>query len=461
MYSHQIQRLLKSKGIDIGERVVVEKDGKKYAGLLMPKPAFGDEKTVLIKLDNGYNVGFEISGLKIAKAHSKEPEDVKEEAKYEFGRTRRSLLEVSFDHSKPKVTLISTGGTIMSRVDYRTGGVYAVENPKELLHNIPELSHIVNLEMSSPMRIMSEDMDPSHWQSLAKEAAKELNAGKKGVIITHGTDILHYTSAALSFFLRNLYKPVVLVGSQRSSDRGSSDAGMNLVCAAHVAVSDIAEVGTCMHGSTDDRYCHFIRGTKVRKMHTTRRDAFQPINEPALAKVFADGRIEITNKNFRKRDDKKRVEVDAKIDPNVAILKVYPGSDPKIIDFHVKNGMKGFVVEATGMGHVPTDVSKKPWTIAIKKHAEAIPFVVTSQTIYGRINPYVYTNLRKLFIEAKAIPGEDMLTETAYIKLMWVLGKTKSMAKIREMMLTNYAGEITARTEADAFSAKKLSEAGQ
>jgi len=154
MYSHEIQRLLGHKNIAIGDRVLVQKDGKKHEGLLMPKPSHGDERTVLIKLDSGYNVGFDITGLVISKAHSKEPKDVKEEAKYEFGRTNKELLELKFDANKPKVALISTGGTIASRVDYRTGGVYAVENPKELLHNIPELSHIVNLEMFSPIKKM-------------------------------------------------------------------------------------------------------------------------------------------------------------------------------------------------------------------------------------------------------------------------------------------------------------------
>jgi glutamyl-tRNA(Gln) amidotransferase subunit D len=458
MYSHAIQKILDHGKISVGDRILVEKGNKSYEGLLMPKPSHGDDKTLVIKLDSGYNIGVDMTDAKVDKSRVREPKDVADEAKYEFGRTNKELLQVAFDANKPHVALISTGGTIASRVDYRTGGVYAVENPKELLHNIPELSHIVNLEMFSPMKKMSEDLDPEDWQTLAKEVAKELNAGKKGVIITHGTDTLHYTAAALSFFLQNLHKPVVLVGAQRSSDRGSSDAGMNLICAAHIAVSDIAEVGTCMHASASDDYCHFIRGTKVRKMHTTRRDAFRPINEPALAKIYHSGRIEILNKNYRKRDDKQRVEVDAKIEPEVALLKVYPGADPKVIDFHVKNGVKGFVIEGTGMGHVPTDVAKKPWTLAIGKHAETIPFVVTSQAIFGRVNPYVYTNLRKLFAEAKAIPGEDMTSETAYVKLMWVLGKTKSMEKVREMMLTNYAGEITPRTQADAFSAEGLNE---
>jgi len=458
MYSPKIRGMLRRKRIRIGDHVLIEKSRKRYLGMLMPKPEFGDPGTVVIKLDNGYNVGFDVKGLKISRAEKEEPESVEEEMEYEMGKTRKSLLKVKFDPSKPKVAMISTGGTIASRVDYRTGGVYAVEDPRELIHNIPEISRIVNLKLSSPLSKMSEDLDPKDWQLMAKEVARELNSGKKGVILTHGTDTLHYTSAALSFFLRNLSKPVVLLGAQRSTDRGSSDAGMNMICASHAAISRIGEVGICMHGSTNDRFCYFIRGTKARKMHTTRRDAFRSVNEQPIAKIFPSGKIEITNKNFRERKDSK-VKPDTKINENVALLKVYPGSHPRVIDFHVKNGCRGFVLEATGLGHVPTDVARKPWTTVIRKYSErGIPFVITSQTIYGRVNPYVYTNLRKLFIQSKAIPGEDMLSETAYVKLMWVLGKTKSLEKIREMMLTNYAGEITPRTETNTFSVEGLNE---
>jgi glutamyl-tRNA(Gln) amidotransferase subunit D len=224
---------------------------------------------------------------------------------------------------------------------------------------------------------------------------------------------------------------------------------MNLICAARVAVSDIAEVGICMHGEPDDSYCLFLRGTKVRKMHTSRRDAFRPINDLPLAKVWPDGRIDKINPEQKKRTDK-RTELDAKFEPDIAILKAYPGSDPGVIDYYMRKGCRGFVIEGTGLGHVPV-FAKKSWTEKIKKHSEQIPFIVTSQTIYGRVNPDVYTNLRKLFHEAKAIPGEDMLPEMAYVKLGWVLGHTKSMEKIREMMLTNYAGEITKRSLPETY----------
>jgi glutamyl-tRNA(Gln) amidotransferase subunit D len=451
MYAKKLQSVLDRKKLRIGERILVEKDGRSYEGILMPRIELGDQMSLVLKLDNGYNIGIRFEpGVNIERSRTAEPKDVLEEEQYELGKTKKKFLGVTFDPKKPPVSLIATGGTIASRVDYKTGAVRMQMEPKEFLYNVPELAELVNLRhISNPFTKASEDMDHHDWTEIAKEATKNLNSGDHGVIITHGTDILHYTAAALSFFLRNLSKPVVLVGSQRSSDRGSSDAGMNLICAARVAVSDIAEVGICMHGEADDSYCLFLRGTKIRKMHTSRRDAFRPINDLPLAKVWPDGRLDKINPEQKRRSDGK-VELDAKFEPGIAMLKAYPGSDPGVIDYHVRKGVKGFVIEGTGLGHVPT-FAKKSWIATIKKHSESIPFVVTSQTIYGRVNPDVYTNLRKLFHEAKAIPGEDMLTETAYVKLGWVLGHTKSMEKIREMMLTNYAGEITKRSLPETY----------
>jgi glutamyl-tRNA(Gln) amidotransferase subunit D len=261
---------------------------------------------------------------------------------------------------------------------------------------------------------------------------------------------MHFTAAALSFMLKNLSKPVVLTGSQRSSDRGSSDAFMNIICSAHAALSNIAEVGVCMHATTDDHYCYFIRGTKVRKMHTTRRDAFRSINEMPLAKIYPNGKIDVMNENHKKRSDE-NVVADIKFEPRIALLKTYPGSEPEIMDFLVKKGYKGFVIEGTGLGHVPT-FAEKSWIPYIKKMIkDGIPVVVASQTIYGRINTNVYTNLRILYHDTKAIPAEDIMPEVAYVKLGFVLGHTKDLEKVRELMLTNMAGEITKRSEMETF----------
>ena len=449
-YSDLIQSTLKRINVKVGDRISVTKGKNIYEGLLMPRSEIGDKSSLVIKLDNGYNIGIKYEkGVKIQKSKKPEPKKIEEEVEFEFGKEH--FKELKFDSKKPKIALIMTGGTIISRVDYRTGGVYALEKPEELLTNIPELKNIVNIEnILTPFKKMSEDLNYKDWQKLAELTAKEINKNQ-GVIITQGTDTLHFTSAVLSFMLKNLYKPVVLTAAQRSSDRGSSDAFMNMLCSAYTTISDIAEVGTCMHATTDDHYCHFIRGTKVRKLHSTRRDAFRSINEMPLAKIWPDGKIDILNKNHKKRNNDEKIVADIKFEPKIALLKAYPGSEPEILEFLVKKGYKGFVIEGTGMGHVPT-FAEKSWISSIKKLIkDGIPVVIAPQTIYGRINTNVYTNLRILYHEAKAIPAEDMLPETAYVKLGFLLGHTKDLDKIRELMLTNIAGEITERSEIETF----------
>lgn len=434
-YSNKVKAALNVKKIEIGQRISVKKGKESFEGILMPKSS-GDSNALVIKLDSGYNMGIGFSGAKITKLKEKKPVGVSK------------ATGMRFDKNKPKVALITTGGTITSKVDYKTGGVISLMKSEELLYNVPELADIVNLDIVSPFRKMSEDMDSKDWQALATLVAKELNKDNKGVILTHGTDTLHFTAAALSFMLPDLTKPVVIVGAQRSTDRGSADTAMNLICSAHAAISNIAEVGICMHGSTNDNYCLFTRGTKVRKMHTSRRDAFRPINDLPLAKIWPNGRVDITNE-YRKRSEGK-VKADTAFEEKVALVKAYPGSDPDYLKFFIDKKYKGIVVEATGLGHVPTQ-AKKSWIPGVKKAVQkGIPVVITSQTLYGRTNPNVYSHLRTL-AEAGAIFGEDMLPETAYIKLGWVLGHTKKIEKVREMMTKNLVGEISERTDSEAF----------
>jgi glutamyl-tRNA(Gln) amidotransferase subunit D len=251
--------------------------------------------------------------------------------------------------------------------------------------------------------------------------------------------------------LKDLPCPVALVGSQRSSDRGSSDTVMNVACAANfVANSDVAEVCTVMHGTVNDDYCLAIRGTKVRKMHTSRRDAFRPINEQPIAKIhWKDKKIEILNENYRKRSNSK-VKVDAKLEPKVALIKYYPGLNPEIFDFYLNKKYKGFVIEASGIGHTPT-LGKYSFLPKVEKIVKlGLPVVITSQCLYGRVHPTLYHNLRELSSRG-AVFAEDMLPEVALVKLMWILGHAKNLDKVRKMMLTNYAGEINKRTEVKDF----------
>jgi len=406
----------------------------------------GDRSSIVLKLDNGYNIGIRFEkGMSVKKT----------------GPSTKlgAIPSIKLKHRAglPEISLIATGGTIGTHIDYRTGAVFMCRTPEEIVATAPDLENIVNLKgVHRPFTIASEDLNHIHWQQIAELIAKELNKGRRGVIVTHGTDTLHFTSAALSFMLKNLTKPVAVVGAQRSPDRGSFDGMLNLICGGYfVGHSNIGEVAVVMHGNSSDDFCLAHRGTKVRKMHTSRRDAFRSINDLPLAKIWPNGKIEILNDNHKKFEDKK-VKADTAFEPKVAIVKFYPGCDPEIIDYYADKDYKGIVIEATGLGHVATGesgtsenemIKNLSWLPHIRSAvARGIVVVITSQTLYGRVHPFVYRNLRLLY-EAGVVFGEDMLAETAYIKLGWLLAHEKDPEKVKNLMQTNLVGEISAETD--------------
>jgi glutamyl-tRNA(Gln) amidotransferase subunit D len=425
-----------------GDKIkVTAKDGV-FEGVLLPEPQLLKTDSLVLKLEQGYNIG--IKHKKIEKV------ELLEQHKPNAPRKK----EVIQNTDLPKVSLLSTGGTISSKVDYTTGGVTANYTAEDFIEMCPELSQFATFKASKIMSVLSEEMNFKDWQKIAELAAKELNTDAKGIIITQGTDTLHYTTAALSFMLKNLNKPVIFTASQRSIDRGSTDAFMNLICAtAAASKSDIAEVTTCLHGTTNDDYCILNRGTKVRKMHTSRRDAFRPVNELPLAKIFPDGNIEILNNNYKKTTDiKEGVLADIKFEKKVALIKVHPGMDKDIVNYYIDKDYKGIVIEGTGFGNVPVandDTSLLPSILRAKE--QNIPIVMTTQTIYGNTNPYVYTTMRRLAIEADCIFAKDMLPETALVKLGWVLGHTQNKEEVKEQILTNIAGEINENIDPSSF----------
>ena len=435
----KVELFMKEKGIEIGDYVeVVEKENGTrviHRGLVMPPYELSKGETLTVKLDNGYNVGILID--QILEVRIIEKAKPREEVSFKEVLPKKPGL--------PNVTIIGTGGTIASKIDYKTGAVHAAFTAEELAKAVPEIFEIANITPRLLFNIMSEDMKPEYWKKMAHEVAKALNSGEDGVIIGHGTDTMGYSAAALSFMLRELEKPVIFVGSQRSSDRPSSDAAMNLICSTRMAVEDFGEVAVVMHGETSDTYCLAHRGTKVRKMHTSRRDAFRSINDVPIAKIWYDGRVEYLREDYRKRGESE-VWVDDKLEERVALIKVYPGMNGEIIDFLVDKGYKGIVIEGTGLGHTPNKIIP---TIE-RAVEEGIAVCMTSQCLYGRVNLNVYSTGRKL-LKAGVIPCEDMLPETAYVKLIWVLGKTQNLEEVRKMMLTNYAGEITPYTRFDTY----------
>jgi glutamyl-tRNA(Gln) amidotransferase subunit D len=407
--------------MDLGDRVSVECGGMAYEGVLMPSRR---KDHVVIKLDNGYNIG-----LRVPESELKLVEKGREIKPPQKTLKRREGL--------PQISILSTGGTIASKVDYRTGAVTSQFSAGEIIAAIPELEEMANYNARVIYQILSENMRADYWMELARAVADEIRGGSEGVIITHGTDTMMYTAAALSFMLTTPV-PVILVGSQRSSDRPSSDAAMNAICAVTAAKSDIAEVCVVMHGSTSDDYCSIHRGTRVRKMHTSRRDAFQSINQRPIGRVNYLTRSIETFIPYRHRGEAKLAVMD-RLEPRCALVKYTPGASPEVLNYYIDKDYKGIVLEGTGLGHVASN-----WIDSLRRATDAgIPVIVTSQCLRGRICDRVYDTGRYM-LEAGAIEGEDMLPEVALVKLMWVLGNRPD--EVGTLMKTSLAGEISHST---------------
>ena len=419
------------KNPGIGDKVKIITPDEEIEGTLI---ASSEPSLVIIKLKSGYNIGIKKENIINMKL-------------IEEAETREEKLKIEEKKNLPYIDIIVTGGTISSKVDYKTGGVSWITKPEELFKFYPEIFNIVNVnEIKIPFMKASENIDYEDWKQIAQEVEKSLNnKNVKGVIITHGTDFLHYTSSALSFFLKNLNKPVVLTYAQRSSDRGSSDAKMNLLCSAHAAISDIAEVIVVGHASINDDFCYAHRGTKVRKLHSSRRDAFKSVNDKPIAKIFPSGKIEIMNK-YKKREDSKKVKLDANFNRNIFLLKYFPSQSPDIIDYLSKK-YDGLIIEGSGLGHVASKESRENWIPYLRKAINnGMIICMTSQTIYGKVDQYVYSPAREIE-KIGVIYLKDMLAETAFVKLGYVLSKTKNYEEVKEMMLQDIAGELNNRRE--------------
>ncbi len=384
-----------------------------------------------LKLDNGYNVGLARAGAKVELVEKGKPRQVESKP-------------VVDDPSKPTIAILGTGGTIASFIDYRTGGVHPATRPEELAAAAPELFGFCNIRAEVVFNMFSEDMQPEHWAKIAERAAWHLNHGARGVVIPHGTDTLAYTAAALAFALRDLSGPVVLVGSQRSSDRPSSDASMNLLAAARVAATtDLGEVVAVLHGSSSDDVCLVHRATRVRKMHTSRRDAFQSINVPPIGRVEA-GAVRLDRPYVKA--GKGSTSCDARFDEKVSMILSYPGLWPQHIEDVV---IDATVIVGTGLGHIARRCL--PGIKAVIDRGAHV--VMASQCVSGAVNMNVYSTGRDL-LQMGVIPAQDMLPEVAYIKMMWILGHpewAKSRDEVRRRFLSPVAGEMDAPIDVRAF----------
>ena len=428
--------VLQREGVRVWSDVEIHSRKGLFKGIILPRSESADPFHIVIKLETGYNIG----------VHAESVESIVELG---FKEAHYKIPEKTFpyDPKKPEVVLFGTGGTIASRLDYRTGAVIPAFSPGELYGSVPELADVCNLKTEKLYGVFSENMTKDEYIGLALKIGEAIRAGADGIVIGHGTDTMHHTAAILSFMVQNSPIPIVMVGSQRSSDRPSSDAAINLLNATYTAAnSDIAEVMVCMFGPTSDAYDLLHQGTRVRKMHSSYRSTFRTIGDIPLARVDRTHGVKPIHTEYRKRRKDREVTIDTAFDDRVTILYYYPGMKPDVVNALVDAGYKGIVIAGTGLGHV-----NRPLFPALERAARAgVHIYMTVQTLWGYVQMYVYETGRDL-MDLGVIPAANMLPEVALMKLAWALGHSHDHATVKEMMLTPIAREITPREPHDGY----------
>ena len=422
-YKGKSLNYLLTKDVSIGDSIKIISD-LTYEGILMPRYETSEDSHIVLKLKSGYNIGIDLTEIK----------DIEKVSSPKQVTGKKSVKEN--DSSLPKILLLSTGGTIASKVDYRTGAVTPALTASDLNDAVPEIANIANIDAEVLFSEYSENLQPEHWVETAKKIESVANSDYKGIIIAHGTDTMHYSSTFLSFALSGLKIPVVFVGSQRSSDRPSSDAALNLIAATRlIAETDAKGVYIVMHHneSDDTISCHL--GTRVRKNHTSKRSAFETVgNDPAFLILNEKIIKNSTSEFFTEQSFNPRLEIDTK----VALVKYHPGYEPKQIDALIDLGFKAIIFEGTGLGHV----GKTMYDAVKKANQHGLFLGMTSQCIDGRVKMTVYESGRDL-LEMGIIPLENMIPEVALVKTMWALGNSEDKDELKKLLLENIASEFS------------------
>ncbi len=421
-YSGKALECLKKNNAKVGDSIKITAD-LTYSGILMPRYESGDDMHLVVKLGSGYNAGINIDDIQNIEIVSSS------ELKHEQNEERKE------DPELPKILLLSTGGTIASKVDYRTGAVTPALTASDINEAVPELGKIANIDAEVLFSEYSENLQPDHWTKIAEKLDSLADSDYKGILIAHGTDTMHYTSSFLSFALAGFPIPVALVGSQRSSDRPSSDAAINLIAASKFLVeSNTKGIFLVMHHNDNDQTVACHAGTRVRKNHTSKRGAFETMGgNPAF--IIAEGKIKknIQDDFFKNEKYNPRMKIDTK----VSLVKYHPGYDPQLIENLIQTGCKAIIFEGTGLGHVGRTMYD-----VVKNAKENDLFLgMTSQCIDGRVRMTVYESGRDL-LDLGITPLENMTPETSLVKAMWALGNSKDADGMKSLMLENIASEF-------------------
>jgi glutamyl-tRNA(Gln) amidotransferase subunit D len=435
-YRDPCRAVMQRLGFKVWSEVRIHTTRGTFEGLVLPRSETSDELHFVLKLGTGYNIGIR-------------HDTVLEVEEMGFREAVYKIPEQEFPRSPvlPRVKLYGTGGTIASRLDYRTGAVIPAFTPGELYGSVPELADVCNLETEKLFGVFSENMGPEQYLVLAERVGDAIREGYAGVVIGHGTDTMHHTAAVLSFMVQDPPVPIVMVGSQRSSDRPSSDAARNLLAATWTAAhGPIAEVMVCMFGPTSDRYNLLHRGTRVRKMHSSTRSTFRTIGDIPLAMV-RDGTLTPLQEGWRPRRDDRTCTVQARYDERVTILYYYPGMRPDLLDALVEKGYRGVIIAGTGLGHV----NRKIYPALERAHAAGVQMYMTLQTLWGFVQMQVYETGREI-LQLGVVPLANMLPEVAFIKLGWALGvHPDAPDAVRALMTTPMAGDMTEREPHDGY----------
>ena len=421
--------VLQRHGVGVWSDVEVQTTGGRFRGIILPRSETADDKHIVLKLSSGYNIGVAAETVKSMTEHGRRA------ANYKIPEQ-----EFPIDAGKPNIVLFGTGGTIASRLDYRSGAVIPAFSPGELYGSVPELADVCNLRTEKLFGVFSENMGPEQYIALANRIGQAIEEGVDGIVIGHGTDTMHHTAAVLTFMVQNPPIPIVMVGSQRSSDRPSSDAALNLICAVKTAAeSDIAEVVVCMFGPTSDEYCLIHRGTRVRKMHSSYRSTFRTIGDIPLAMIDPQT-ITLFRDDYKRRRRDRNVHINPAYCDEVTMLYYYPGMKPDVMEAMIEKGYRGIVIAGTGLGHV----NKLTYRALRLAQEKGVHVYMTVQTLWGFAGMYVYETGREM-MALGVVPLANMLPEVAFVKLSWVLGQSDDRDEVKRMMLTSIGDEITER----------------
>jgi len=410
------EKFISDNGANIYDKVKITNKEQTLEGIIMPRNNFSGDHIIVLKLDNGYNIGISAEGAELNII-----EKAKEKPKNKLKNEKNKNLN--------DITILGTGGTIASFVDYKTGAVSPAITAEQLVNSVSSLRDIANIEAEPLLSLASEDMEPKHWEQMATKVEEIHSKKNHGIIVGHGTDTMSYSAAALSFQLPEISNPVIFTGSQRSPDRPSSDAHLNLEGAAKAAMSDLGEISIAMHETTDDLNVAIWRGNRTRKNHSSKRDAFKSLNDEPIG-IVSD-KIEWKGKY---RPVCEKTVLKSGFDENIAMIWAHPGFNPEDWE-SITSSKKGVVIAGTGLGHINSNLLE-----SIGKTAKDMPVAMSTQCLAGTTNLNVYRNGREL-IEKGVVETHDTLPETALVKMMWLTKHEPD--NVEKLMSENLVGELS------------------